>query len=109
MQIILSANCLSLVGTLQNGCGFHLECRKQKFYAVRNASGYIPPDGHWRFIILCAELVRDRLFIKDIRVSGYELKAALTEAAFLASANRVNADYEYSAAEILDLKTLLAL
>ena len=54
-------------------------------------------------------MVRDGLIIKNIRVSGYELKAALNEAALFVSANRVNADYEYSAAEILDLKTLLGL
>ena len=108
MQIILSKNCLALQGVIGRDYGFHIECRKQNFYAVRNA-GHVPPDGHWRFIVLCAEMARDGHFIKDIRVSGYEIKAALTEAAFLVSANRVNADYEYCAAEILDLKTLLGL
>ena len=108
MQIILSKNCLALQGVIGRDYGYHLECRKQKFYAVRN-TGHVPPDGHWRFIILCAELVRDKLYLDDIRVSGYELKAALNEAALFVSANRVNADYEYSAAEILDLKTLLGL
>ena len=108
MQIILSKDCLALQGLICRGYGYFIVKRGKSFFSQRSKHS-VPPDGHLRFIFLCAELVRDKLFIDDIRVSGYEIKAALTEAALLASANRVNADYEYSAAEILDLKTLLAL
>ena len=108
MQIFLSKDCLALQGVICRDYGYFIVKRGKSFFAQRSKHS-VPPDGHWRFIVLCAEMVRDGLIIKNIRVSGYELKAALNEAALFVSANRVNADYEYSAAEILDLKTLLGL
>jgi hypothetical protein len=109
MKVIISSNCLSLVGTLENGCGYHLQHRKNGAFAKRNSNGHVPSDGHLRFIFLCAEMARNELYIDDIQVSGYELKAALTEVGLLVSANRVDIDYEYNAAEVLDLKTTFGL
>ena len=108
MQIILSKDCLALQGLICRDYGYFIVKRRKSFFAQRSRHS-VPPYGHLRFILLCAEMARDGLFIKNIRVSGYELKAALTEQGLLASANRVNADYEYSAAEILDVDTLLGL
>ncbi len=96
--------CASLVGTLEKGLGYHLEQRKNGFFSKRDQRGSVPPDGHLRFIFLCAEMAKNGLYIKDIQVSGYELKAALNELVFLVSANEVDVDYEYNAAEVLQFK-----
>ena len=104
MKIILSQQCLSLVGTLERGLGYHIEHRKNGFFSKRDQRGHVPPDGHLRFIFLCAEMAQNGLYIKDIKVSGYELKAALTEAAFISSALYVDVDNEYSADEVLQFK-----
>ena len=104
MKVILSQQCLSLVGTLERGLGYHIEHRKNGFFSKRNQRGHVPSDGHWRFIVLCAEMAQNGLYIKDIKVSGYELKAALTEAAFISSALYVDVDNEYSADEVLQFK-----
>lgn len=104
MEIILSKQCESLTGSLGRGFGYHIQRRKKGFFAKRDAKGAIPPDGHWRFIVLCAEMAQAKLHISDIRVSGYELKAALYEAVYIASALCVEVDNEYSAAEVLQFK-----
>ena len=49
-------------------------------------------------------MAQNGLYIKDVRVSGYELKAALQEAVFLDSALCVDVDNEYGAAEVLQFK-----
>ena len=109
MEIILSKNCLSLTGMLNTELGYYIRSTKKgRFYSQRSKH-FVPPDGHWRFIVICAELAQKKLYITDIRVSGYEIRAALTEAAFLASAYRFDPDYEYSADEFLDLKKTLGL
>ena len=79
MKIILSKQCLSLVGML-SGCGYHIQQRKNGFFGKRNTKGYVPHDGHWRFIVACAELARLKTHITDIRVSRTELSHALWEA-----------------------------
>lgn len=104
MRVILSKQCLSLTGMLERGLGYHLVERKNGFIARRNSKGSVPPDGHLRFIFLCAELAQSKLHITDISLSGYELKYALTEACFLASALLVDPDNEYNAAEVLQFK-----
>ena len=71
--------CTSLVGMLNPELGYHLEHRKNGFFAVRNNTP-APPDGHWRFIVLCAELAQNHLYISDIEVPDIELRVALTEA-----------------------------
>ena len=109
MEIILSKLCEGLTGSLGKGFGYHIQRRtdrdgKTRFWGVRQSNGAIPSDGHWRFIVLCAEMAQNGLYIKDVRVSGYELKAALTEAAFISSALYVDVDNEYSADEVLQFK-----
>ena len=103
MEVILSKQCESLVGTLERGLGYSLQQRGKRFFSQRSKH-FVPPDGHWRFIVLCAEMARNGLYISDIRVSGYELKIALDEAAFIASALQVDLDYEYNAEEVLAFK-----
>ena len=80
MEIILSNHCKSLTGILGSGFGYHIQRRKNGFFAKRNSKGIIPPDGHWRFILACAELAQKHLYLSDIRVSHQELSEALSEA-----------------------------
>ena len=99
--------CLSLVGMLDPELGYHLEHRKNGFYAIRNNTP-APPDGHWRFIVLCAELAQNGLHISDICVPRKELKAALREAHHFVAASHLKLS-EYSARDILNLKTTFGL
>ncbi len=107
MKVILSNMCLSLVGMLNPELGYHLEHRKNGFFAVRNNTP-APPDGHWRFIVLCAELAQNGLYISDICVPRKELKAALHEAHHFVAASHLKLN-EYSARDILNLKTTFGL
>lgn len=80
MEIILSERCKSLTGNLGRGFGYHIQRRKNGYFAKRNSKGEVPPDGHWRFILACAELAKIGLHIADILVSAKELRLALDEA-----------------------------
>lgn len=95
---------------LERGLGYHLVQRKNGFFARRDSKGHVPPDGHWRFIVLCAELAQNKLHIADIEVTNRELFEALREAnlpspAFL---NWNNVEI-YNARDILNLKTTFGL
>ena len=79
MEVILSKQCLALTGCLGRGFGYFLVNRKGRFYSQRSKHS-VPPDGHWRFIVLCAELAQNKLHITDIRVSKEEVDAARIEA-----------------------------
>ena len=85
MKIILNQSvCLSLAGTLGRGYGYYLRTRTRKDGSVhvfsQRCAKNVPPLGHLRFIILCAEMADTGMYIKDIRVSRYELSDALREA-----------------------------
>ena len=99
--------CLSLVGMLDPELGYHLEHRKNGFYAVRNNTP-APPDGHWRFIVLCAELAQNGLHISDIQVSQDEVRAALLEAGHHTAMWHLKLNI-YGARDILNLKTTFGL
>ena len=99
--------CLSLVGMLNPELGYHLEHRKNGFFAVRNNTP-APPDGHWRFIVLCAELAQNHLYISDIQVSQDEVRTALLEAGHHTAMWNLKLS-EYSARDILNLKTTFGL
>ena len=79
MEAILTEQCLSLTGVLGRGYGYYLQRRGKRFFAVRMRLN-VPPDGHWRFIVLCAELAQNKLYIADIEVDWMELSDALYEA-----------------------------
>ena len=83
MKIILSEMTASLVGTLERGLGYHIEHRKNGFFSKRNQKSFVPPDGHWRFIVLCAELAQNKLHISDIEVSRKEIVKAFKEAGYI--------------------------
>ena len=111
MKIILAPNCKSITGSLGQGFGYHIEHRKNGFFAIRNAKGAIPPDGHWRFIIACAEIAKMKLHFKDIEISWNELMVALGGVHHFAAARMVHDNYysgkktTYNAADVINLKT----
>ena len=115
MKVILSNRCLSLTGMLERGLGYHLQQRKNGIFAKRNTKGFVPPDGHWRFIVLCAELTRNKLYVTDIKVHWLELQTALYEAKRFTASEQVRRNYAdkckatYNARDILNLKTTFGL
>ncbi len=105
MEIILSKQCESLTGTLDVGFGYYIRSTKTGRFFSQRSKHSVPPDGHWRFIVTCAELAQNRLHIADIEVSGYELKVALSEACLFASSLCVDLDHVYNAKDVLQFKT----
>ena len=99
--------CTALVGMLKPELGYFLVQRGGSFFSQRSRHG-APPDGHWRFIVLCAELAQNGLHISDICVPRKELKAALREAHHFVAASHLKLS-EYSARDILNLKTTFGL
>ena len=96
--------CASLVGTLERGLGYHLEHRKNGFFSKRDQRGSVPPDGHLRFIFLCAELAQNHLYISDIQVSRDELVKAVEEAGWCISRFMENLHPTLTAKEVLTFK-----
>ena len=115
MKVILSNMCASLVGPLERGLGYHLEHRKNGFFSKRDQRGSVPPDGHLRFIFLCAEMAQNGLHISDIKVDWLELQTALYEAKCFTASEQVRRNYAdkgkatYNARDILNLKTTFGL
>lgn len=108
MQIILSKQCKALTGTIYNHCGYHIQQRKSGFYGVRQSKGKVPADGHWRFILACANLAQTRLYVTDILVPRAELCGALWEAGYFIPARNLRLDF-YHANDILNLKKTFSL
>ena len=115
MQLFLSKQCESLTGSLGSGYGYAVQKRKSGFYGVRNTRGTVPPDGHWRFIVACAQLACAKLHVTDIEVHWMELQTALYEAHLFQASEHVRRNYAdkckatYNAADILNLKTTFGL
>ncbi len=113
MRVLLSNMCLNLAGLLDPALGYFLVKRGDNFYSIRSKWG-APPDGHWRFIVLCAELAQNQLYISDIEVGWLELMNALYEAKCFTASEQVRRNYvkhkaSYNARDILNLKTTLGL
>ena len=108
MKIILSQQCESLTGMLNSSLGYHIEHRKNGFFSKRNQRGIVPPDGHWRMILTCAQLAQNKLHIADIRVSREELKQAMYEARIFIAMQHLRKDL-YDARDILNLKITFSL
>ena len=108
MKIILSKQCESLTGMLNSSLGYHIKKQKNGFFSKRNQRGIVPPDGHWRMILTCAQLAQSKLHIADIRVSREELKQAMYEARiFIAMQHLRKATYD--ARDIINLKITFGL
>lgn len=79
MTITLSPTCTSLTGSLGQGFGYHIQRRGMTFCGVRQSRGYVPRDGHLRFIFACAELAKCGLHITGIQLTHAEMMNALHE------------------------------
>ena len=99
--------CTALTGMLNPELGYFITQRPEGFFSQRSKHG-APPDGHWRFIVLCAELAQNGLYISDICVPRKELNAALREAHHFVAASHLKLS-EYSARDVLNLKTTFGL
>ncbi len=109
MEIILSRNCESLSGSIGRGFGYHIQRRKNGFFGKRNSKGEVPRDGHWRFIVACAELAKIGLHIRDIKVKAGELDDAILEAGLFAPVLSKREQKAYNADDTLQLKERLGL
>ena len=107
MKIILSHQCESLTGMLDSGLGYFIVKRGKSFYSQRSRH-YVPEDGHWRFILTCAQLAQNKLHITDIKISREEVKKALYEARCFIAMQNLRKDF-YDARDILNLKVTFGL
>ena len=108
MEIFLSSTCKSLTGTLGRGFGYYIRSTKKGRFFGQRSKHSVPPDGHWRFIVACAQLAQSKLHIADICVSCDELKSALLEAGHHTAMWNLRLN-EYHARDILNLKTTFGL
>ena len=109
MKVYLSNMCTSLVGLLNPELGYFLVKRKDTFFSQRSRWG-APRDGHWRFIVLCAEIAQNHLYISDIEVKSKELGTALKEARIeYLKMLRIPLKKVYNATDILTLKNRIDL
>lgn len=104
MEIILSKQCESLVGMLERGLGYYIRSTKTGRFFGQRSRHSVPPSGHWRFIVLCAEMARNGLYITDVRVSGGEMNRALFEAGLHSCAALAISKNVYNAKEVLAFK-----
>ena len=103
MEIILSKQCLTLVGMLERGLGYYIRSTKTGRFFSQRSRHSVPPDGHWRFIVLCAEMARNGLYITDIKVDGWEIAGALLEAGRRCAVLAISKN-TYNAKEVLAFK-----
>ena len=108
MEIFITKQCEALTGSLGKGFGYHIQRRKNGFFAKRNSKGEIPANGHLRFIFFCAYLAQLNTHITDIRVPRCEFQSALSEAGVSLSGAR-DIRHESSATDVLTLKEKLCL
>ena len=97
--------CTALVGMLKPELGYYLRKRGKTYFAQRSAHG-APPDGHWRFIFLCAEMAQNHLYISDIKVSRDELVKAVEEAGMV---HKIPAYYGWNSGAFLNAREVLKL
>ena len=111
MKIILTDQCKSLTGSLGAGFGYHIQRRKNGFFAKRNSKGDVPFNGHWLFITACADLALLGTHIDDILVTAGELREAIEEAGYLYGDRLVKAkrDEIFHASQVMDFKKRWAL
>ena len=108
MEIFLSKQCESLTGSLGRGFGYYIRSTKTGRFFGQRSKHSVQPDGHWRFIVLCAELAQNGLYVTDISVSRNELGAALYDARCFIAMQNLSKD-TYNARDILNLKTTFSL
>ena len=115
MEIILSAQCESLTGSLGRGYGYFIVRRKNGFFSQRSRHSNVPHDGHWKFILACVFLAKGKLHATDVKISADELYNALKEAGKYIAAESVRyskiykVKFFYNAADIANLQITFGL
>ena len=119
MEIILSKQCKAIKGSIGRRFGYFIVRRKNRkgdmrFYSQRSRHG-VPRDGHWRFIVACAELAQIGFHIADIRLDWDKLAQALYEAKHYNASRKVQENAQdkrkltYDARDVLNLKVTFGL
>jgi hypothetical protein len=85
--------------------GYFLVKRGKSFFSQRSGHG-APPDGHLRFIFLCAEMAQNGLHIKDVRVAYTEFYDAVKEAGMV---HKIPAYYGWNSGAFLNAREVLKL
>ena len=111
MEVILSNRVKSFTGSLGAGFGYSIRRRGNSFFAMRSPKGFVPMDGHWRFIKTCAQLAMINSHISDILVSAKELREALDECGLLYGCDLIHAEKSqiFHASQVMDFKKRWAL
>ena len=115
MEVKISSGYSSITGSLGSRFGYSIQQQKGRFYSKRNSRGYVPSDGHMRFIFTCAEIARMGLHFADVKVDYIELTNALKEAGKHIAAQQVyhnaiqKGKFFYNALDIINLKTTFGL
>lgn len=115
MEIFLSKQCESLTGSPGKGFGYYVRSTKTGRFFSQRSRHTVPPDGHWRFIVACAELAQSKLHISDIHIDWPELVGALNEAKHFVAAQQVSKNGNeglkttYDAKDIINLKCTFSL
>ena len=108
MEIILTKACEALTGMLDRDYGYYIRRAPHKDGKVRffgqRSKWSVPPDGHLRFILKCAELARLKLHIVDIQVSGTEIFYALDEAGYNPLDFEIRRYATYDATDVFNFK-----
>ena len=108
MEIFLSSNCKSFTGSLGSGFGYYIRSTKKGRFFSQRSKHTVPPDGHWNFIVSCAEIARMGLHFSDIKASRDEVSDALKEAQKFIALQNLRKDL-YNARDILNLKITFGL
>ena len=111
MEIILSPRMESITGYLNKKHGYYIRrTKKNKFIGQRAPKKNILPNGHLNFILDCAQIAKNGLYMTDIKVTAEELYQALFEAGKISAAYFVERNIEncnkslYNARDIINLK-----
>ena len=113
MRLITSSRVATISGKIDSYTGYFLRVTrsrsgKRTIFSCRRR-GYVPRDGHWRFILLCAEMAHAGLYVSDIVVDGNELYLALIEAHHWVAADSVKKYMTYNFHHIINLKITFGL
>ena len=109
MEIILSKQCKSLTGMIKTDLGYYIRSTKTGRFFSQRSRHSVPPDGHWRFILTCAELAQNKLHIADIKIDWLELKTALYEAKQFIASEQVRRNHVYKCKDLYDARDIVNL
>lgn len=102
MELILSPHITTLTGSLGKSYGYYIRCSGDRFFSQRKTKGFVPADGHLRFIFTCARLSHEGFFLSDILISGSELIDAAREAGV--TLPPLSPDTTYHAHDVLNMQ-----